>query len=140
MIEKSGDPGLRVVVRPYNADVERLDEDLRRACVVLMPSSTEGFGLVGLEAISAGVPVCISDQSGLGELLKELLGDSTRRYVYPITQDDSVDVRAWSSAIDRVIHDLPAAFRRAAELREQLAKQLTWPKAVRVLVAAVEAE
>jgi glycosyltransferase involved in cell wall biosynthesis len=44
-----------------------------------MPSRHEGFGLVALEAISAGVPVLVSKESGLGRMLIECLPDEDRR-------------------------------------------------------------
>ena len=48
-------------------------EDLKRLfCeveLVLMPSRTEGFGLTGLESLSAGLPVLVSKNSGFGEAL-----------------------------------------------------------------------
>ena len=37
-----------------------------------MPSRTEGFGLAALEALSAGLPVLASENSGLGEALKKV--------------------------------------------------------------------
>ncbi|XP_078621694.1 uncharacterized protein LOC144887987 [Branchiostoma floridae x Branchiostoma japonicum] len=48
---------------------EELRDDMGRADVVLMPSRAEPFGLVGLEAIAAGVPVVISHKSGLAKFL-----------------------------------------------------------------------
>ena len=35
-----------------------------------MPSRTEGFGLTGLEAMSAGLPVLVSSNSGTGKALR----------------------------------------------------------------------
>ena len=40
------------------------------ADLVIMPSRTEGFGLTALEALSAGLPVLVSGNSGLGQALK----------------------------------------------------------------------
>ena len=34
-----------------------------------MPSRTEGFGLTGLEGLSAGLPILVSKNSGFGEAL-----------------------------------------------------------------------
>ncbi|MDP2439406.1 MAG: glycosyltransferase, partial [archaeon] len=47
-------------------------EDLHQCSLVLMPSRQEPFGLAGLEALSAGVPVMISRQSGLHRISKNL--------------------------------------------------------------------
>jgi len=65
LIDWSGWPSLNVVVRKYSADTELLSRDLRMASLVVMPSRSEGFGLVGAEAIVAGTPVLISSNSGL---------------------------------------------------------------------------
>ena len=35
-----------------------------------MPLRTEGFGLTGLEATSAGLPVLVSSNSGIGKALR----------------------------------------------------------------------
>ena len=37
-----------------------------------MPSRTEGFGLTALEALSAGLPVLVSRNSGIGKALKKV--------------------------------------------------------------------
>ena len=37
-----------------------------------MPSRTEGFGLTALEALSAGIPILVSGNSGFAEALKKV--------------------------------------------------------------------
>jgi N-acetyl-alpha-D-glucosaminyl L-malate synthase BshA len=49
---------------------EVMEELLPLADVFLLPSSTESFGLVALEAMSAGVPVVASRVGGLPELIE----------------------------------------------------------------------
>jgi N-acetyl-alpha-D-glucosaminyl L-malate synthase BshA len=49
---------------------EVMEELLPLADVFLLPSSTESFGLVALEAMSAGVPVVASRVGGLPELVE----------------------------------------------------------------------
>ncbi|MEH3123053.1 MAG: glycosyltransferase [Sphingomonas phyllosphaerae] len=63
-------PGLKVVTQPYSASADDLKGDYSRSSLVLMQPRTEGFGLVGLEATCAGVPVLASGESGLAELIK----------------------------------------------------------------------
>ena len=48
----------------------------READLIVMPSRTdaEGFGLVALEAISAGVPVLVSSECGIARALEEVDG------------------------------------------------------------------
>ena len=45
---------------------------LREVDLLIKPSRTEGFGMSGLRAISAGLPVLVSDQCGLGTVLSTL--------------------------------------------------------------------
>lgn len=132
-------PSLSVLVRPYTIEAARLDADLRRSCLVLMPSRTEGFGLVGLEAILAGTPVLVSEKSGLGELLQEALTkEAAARHVVPVTGDVDIDTDVWSRAVEAILLDREAAFRRAIELRTNLAKQRAWTVAISALVAELE--
>ena len=51
---------------------EQLAQQFYEADLVIMPSRTEGFGLAALEALSAGLPVLVSGNSGLGEALEEV--------------------------------------------------------------------
>jgi glycosyltransferase involved in cell wall biosynthesis len=49
---------------------ERLESHYRSADVVVMPSRWEGFGLVAVEAMRAGLPVIASDVGGLPEIVE----------------------------------------------------------------------
>ena len=51
---------------------EQLAEEFCQADLVIMPSRTEGFGLPALEALSAGRPVLVSGNSGIGQALKKV--------------------------------------------------------------------
>ena len=53
---------------------EEMREMFRQADVVVMPSRTEGFGLVALEAISAGAPVLVSRECGIAKALQTVDG------------------------------------------------------------------
>jgi len=131
-------PSLKVVVRPYTHENQRLAADLRRASLVLMPSRAEGFGLVGVEAIVSGTPVLISESSGLGVLLdRTLQPDDVQRVVVAMAGDDDEIVERWARAIDAILRDRDAAFRRASDIRQQLASRKTWPMAAQTVLAAV---
>jgi glycosyltransferase involved in cell wall biosynthesis/tetratricopeptide (TPR) repeat protein len=128
-------PSLNVVVRRYSADQEKLAMDLRQASLVLLPSRAEGFGLVGLEAIVAGIPVLVSSSSGLGNLLTEACGEEARRYVVRMTRDEAVDQDEWARKIGYMLFDREAAFSRAVALRDQLSGEgRTWANATRKLL------
>ena len=56
-------------IRGFVQSREELKRLFQEVDLVLMPSRTEGFGLTGLEALSAGLPVLVSKNSGFGEAL-----------------------------------------------------------------------
>lgn len=120
--------------RPYTSDADRLQDDLLKASLVLMPSVKEGFGLVGVEAIVAGVPVLVSSESGLGEILTEFLAPDQQRQV--VVSMAGCPEETWANAIDRVLGDRDAAFARAADLRAKLAGSKTWQAAIAALLEA----
>lgn len=86
-------------------------------------------------AIAAGTPVLVSDASGLGLLLRETLGvDEAESFVVE-TRGDAHDADRWSHAIQTVLQDREAAFRRAAHLRARMAADFTWSRAATRLLA-----
>lgn len=48
---------------------DQINRELERTAITLMPSLRESFGIVALESISAGVPVIVSDTSGVSEIV-----------------------------------------------------------------------
>jgi glycosyltransferase involved in cell wall biosynthesis len=135
LLASAARPGLAVKPREYTADAARIALDLRGSSLLLMPSRAEGFGLVGLEAIAAGVPVLLSNQSGLGETIHQRCRDLARFHVVEVTGALEVDANAWARAIERVLVDPVAAFRRAQELRQALKAILSWDHAVAAILA-----
>ena len=66
----------RFVVRRHCRDLEARKRLLVEADLLIMPflpSESESFGLVALQAMSAGLPILITRESGLGEALGEVL-------------------------------------------------------------------
>ena len=85
-----------------------------------MPSRSEGFGLAALEALSAGLPVLVSGNSGIGDALKKLpFGFSC--------VVNSEDPSEWAKAI-RVIRDKKRKLRlrEAVKVREGYAEEYRW--------------
>ncbi|XP_015766114.1 PREDICTED: uncharacterized protein LOC107344942 [Acropora digitifera] len=87
----SGISERRLTVRGFR-DREALKREFCEADLVLMPSRSEGFGLTALEAMSAGLPVIVSKNSGFGEALGRVPFGSS--FVI-----DSEDPSAWTAAI-----------------------------------------
>jgi glycosyltransferase involved in cell wall biosynthesis len=97
--------------------INDVSDELRRdlligASIVLVPSLSEGFGLVALEAMQAGVPVIASDRGALPEVAGESI----------LSLDDP---RAWSDTIERLSLDL--AFRSEWIARQRRdASRFSW--------------
>lgn len=129
-----------VLVRPHSADRDSLRRDLWQSRLVIMPSRHEGFGLVSIEAISAGVPVLVSRDSGVGRVLREIVVDGERgepREVVPVSRDDNEVAQVWGDAIYERLVDPESAFRRAADVRRQLDQGMNWSQTVGLLLAGL---
>ena len=70
--ENCGISRAKLTVRSIVKDRERLVALFCQADLLLMPSRTEAFGLTALEALSAGLPVLVSENSGFGQVLSTL--------------------------------------------------------------------
>ena len=90
-----GIPANRLKVRGYVGSREDVKHLFYEVDLVLMPSRTEGFGLSGLEALSAGLPVLVSKNSGFGEALDSVPYGS----LFVI---DSEDPSTWTAAIKAI--------------------------------------
>ena len=122
----------QLIVRSFNSNREVLGNLFCEVDLAIMPSRTEGFGLCGLEALSAGLPVLISGNSGLGGALKKVLFGS--HYVI-----DSENPKDWAKKI-RDVRQKPRKDRlsEAKLLREHYAKAYDWEKPCTVLVEKMQ--
>jgi Family 4 Glycosyltransferase in conflict systems len=59
------------------------------------------------------------------------------RIVVPMSGHDRTDAEQWARAIDAVLYDRDAAFRRADALRTALASRHTWRRAVGQLLTSL---
>ena len=89
---KSGINKNQLSVRKFLQNKERLKELFCEVDLCIMPSRTEGFGLTALEALSAGLPILVSGNSGFGEALCTV--PSGKSFVV-----ESEDPEEWAKAI-----------------------------------------
>jgi hypothetical protein len=123
---------------PYTQDRSKLYEDLRSASVALMPSWHEGFGLVAWEAIAAGVPLILSENSGVYELLKENHPGAENGFVRSIMVGGSIeepyfnddDLETVVDAINGIARQPETARKSAATLLAMLKPVYTWQACV----------
>ena len=117
----------QLTVRSFK-EREQLTELFSEVDLAMMPSRTEGFGLAALEALSAGLPVLVSGNSGLGEALKQVPYGSN-------SVVDSEDPKEWAKAI-RKIREKKRDLRleETKSLREAYANVYSWEQLCKVLV------
>ena len=115
-------PADRLRVRSYVESRESLKRLFCEVDLVLMPSRTEGFGLTGLEALSAGLPVLVSKNSGFGEALRKVPFGSS--FVI-----DSGDPKVWAAAIKNIWDkDRQCRLEEVDLLRTYYEKKYSWTK------------
>ena len=119
MLVKEGIAASQLIVRSYN-ERKQLAAQFCEADLGIMPSRSEGFGLAALEALSAGLPVLVSGNSGLGDALKELPFGWT-------CVVNSEDANEWAKAI-RIVHDKKRKLRltETVKIRKNYAKEYHW--------------
>ena len=101
---------------------EQLTHLFSEVDLAIMPSRTEGFGLAALEALSAGLPVLVTENSGFAEALKNVLTGSS----YVITSNDCKD---WAKAIKAVRQkNREIRLREVKTLRGSYAEKYSWQK------------
>ena len=127
-LTECGVPPDRLRVRGFVQDRESLRRLFQEVDLVVMPSRTEGFGLAGLEALSAGLPVLVSRNSGFGKALHSVPFGST----YVVNSEEPAD---WTSAIKTIlVKDRRSRLDEAETLRESYGKKYNWAKQIKDLI------
>ena len=121
-------PADRLTVRSFMKNRESLKHLFCEVDLALMPSRTEGFGLTGLEALSAGLPVLVNKNSGFGEALNEVPFGAA-------CVIDSEDSKVWAEEIKKVRQKKrQTQLQEADELRTSYAKKYCWAKQIQAFV------
>ena len=127
LLQQGIDPS-QLKVRSFHESREQLAKLFCEVDLAMMPSRTEGFGLAALEALSAGLPVLVSENSGLGEALKNVPNGSG--YVV-----ESEDPREWAIAIKAVRRkDRETRLKESEMVRAAYAKEYSWKEQLDKLV------
>ena len=101
-------------------DQDELKRMLYEADLVAMPSRTEGFGLVALEAISAGVPVLVTSESGIAKALERVEGGKS-----VVVQSE--EPKEWAQKIKKLSKKKPEErLDNAIRLRDNYNKTYSW--------------
>ncbi|XP_015764062.1 PREDICTED: uncharacterized protein LOC107343050 isoform X4 [Acropora digitifera] len=107
---------------------DELAKQFYEADLVMMPSRTEAFGLAALEALSAGLPVLVSHNSGIGKALKKVPTGS-----YCVVNSEKP--KKWAKAIRTICSkERKVRLREAIFLRQGYAETYQWEGQCNTLV------
>ena len=106
-----------LIVKSFNEERTKLAQLFSKVDLVLMPSGTGAFGLTALEALSAGVPILITHNSGLAEALEEV--PFGRRCIVDQADD-------WADQIKQARKHLRTGLVEASTLRDNYKEKYCW--------------
>ena len=110
----------QLTLRRFNENANQLAQLFCEVDLAIMPSRTERFDLDTLEALSAGLPVLVSGNSGLGEALKKVPYSSS-------CVVESEDPKDWANAIKSVRKkNGKLRLREAKVLQREYAEMYNW--------------
>ena len=124
-----GIPRSQLIVRRFYKDRKQLANFLSEADLLLMPSGTEAFGLVALEALSADLPILVTSNSGIAEALREV----------PLGSQCIVDSEAdWAKKIKEAWKGIKVRQDEAKFLCERYKEKYSWEKQCATLVKKMQ--
>ena len=117
----------QLTVRKFIQSREKLKDLLCEADLAIMPSKSEGFGLVALEALSAGLPILVGCRSGFAKALESVL----HGYSCIINSDDPAE---WAKATEAVRIRHGMRLQEIKSLRESYGEMYSWKEQCEALV------
>ena len=127
-LTRCGVPESRLRIRGFVQDQESLKRLFQEVDLVVMPSRTEGFGLTGLEAMSAGLPVLVSHNSGFGEALSSVPFGS----FFVVNSENPAD---WTQAIQKIwAKDRKSRLEEVKTLQDSYGRKYNWAEQIKDLI------
>ena len=117
----------QLTVRKFIQSRERLKDLLCEADIAIMPSKSEGFGLVALEALSAGLPILVGSRSGFAKALDNVLHGNA----CIVNSDDPAE---WAKAIEAVRLRHGMRLQETKSLRASYGEMYSWKEQCEALV------
>ena len=118
----------KLTVREFVKSRERMKDLFYEVDLVIMPSKSEGFGLVALEALSAGLPILVGRNSGFARTMENI---PNGKY---IIVGDSGDPAKWAEAIEDVRDRHGVVLEEIKMLKEHYSKKHCWKTQCKELV------
>ena len=117
----------QLTVRKFIQSRDRVKDLLCETDLAIMPSKSEGFGLVALEALSAGLPILVGSRSGFAKALENV----PHGHTCIVNSDDPAQ---WAKAIEdvRIRHGM--RLREIKSLRASYGEIYSWREQCEALV------
>ncbi|XP_044164240.1 uncharacterized protein LOC122948426 isoform X2 [Acropora millepora] len=116
-----------LTVRKFVESREEMKNLFRGVHLVIMPSKSEGYGLVAVEALSAGLPILVGRNSGFARVMETLpFGE------YFIV--DSEEPAKWAEAIESVRVRHKVILKEIKQLKKKYRKTHCWKRQCEELV------
>ncbi|XP_015778308.1 PREDICTED: D-inositol 3-phosphate glycosyltransferase-like [Acropora digitifera] len=109
----------QLTVREFVKSREEMKDLFCEVDMVIMPSKSEGFGLVALEALSAGLPILVGSNSGFARAIKNIPFGS-----YSVV--DSEDPSYWAERVEGVRDRHTVLLQENKMLKEYYSKKYCW--------------
>ena len=117
----------QLTIRKFIQSRDRLKDLLCEADLAIMPSKSEGFGLVALEALSAGLPILVGSRSGFAKALENVPHGNAC-----IVNSD--DPAKWAKAIEAVRIRHRMRLQEIKSLRASYGEMYSWKEQCEALV------
>lgn len=126
---------LRIQPKNYSSKIDAINEDIRKTRIVLIPSRAEGFGLVGIEAISNGRPFLISERSGFAQLLQQIDPNEAEKWIIPEAIDDNVS--KWASSIQNILENPETTSENLKLIAKKYSENVQWDFSIDKLLSSL---
>ena len=117
----------QLTVRKFLDSRDKMKDLFCEVDLVITPSKTEGFGLIALEALSAGLPILVSGNSGFAKALQKI-------QIGNFCIVDSQEPKVWTKNIKAVRERHGEWLQEMQALRESYGKTYSWEKQCKDLV------
>jgi glycosyltransferase involved in cell wall biosynthesis len=97
--------------------IDRPQEALKQVGMVVLPSAAEGFGLVLIEAMAAGIPVVATEVAGI----RDVVQDEKTGLLVP-----AGDSRELAEQIARLVSDADLRSQLTSAAKEDVLRRFTW--------------